>query len=112
MAATRSAALCNSFLVAEALSMSLDGSYGTENTPDTSLWAGTSISRWDLGISAGMSHTDGYILLPASQRGAVDSPANSEHATLNASAGYKFSDRGRIFWNGGYFTAALHNGTE
>ena len=97
--------------VPEAPSMSLDVSYGTENTPDTSLWAGTSISRWDLETSADLSHTDGYILLPASQRGAVDTPADSEHATLTGSAGYKFSDRGRVFLNGGYFTEARHNGT-
>jgi len=98
--------------IPEGPSMSLDVNYGTENTPDTSLWAGTVISKWDLETSADVARTDGYILLPPSQRGAVDTPANSEHATLTASAGYKFSDRGRIFLNGGYFTEARHNGTE
>jgi outer membrane receptor protein involved in Fe transport len=97
--------------VPEAPSMSLDISYGTQNTPDLSFWAGTAFSRWDLETSADMSTTDGYILLPSSQRGAVDTPANSEHATLSASAGYRFSDRGRLFLNGGYFTEARHNGT-
>ena len=97
--------------VPEAPSMSLDVSYGTENTPDASLWVGTTISRWDFETSADMSRTDGYILLPPSQRGLVDTPANSEHATLGAVAGYKLSDRGRIFLNGGYFTESRHNGT-
>jgi outer membrane receptor protein involved in Fe transport len=97
--------------VPETPSISLDVSYGTEKTPDTSLWAGTTVARWDFETSADMSRTDGYILLPPSQRGSVDTPANSEHATVGASAGYKLSDRGRIFLNGGYFTESRHNGT-
>jgi outer membrane receptor protein involved in Fe transport len=97
--------------VPEAPSVSLDVSYGSENTPDASLWAGATVSRWDFETSADMSRTDGYILLPPSQRGSVDAPANSEHATIGASAGYKLSDRGRIFLNGGYFAESRHNGT-
>jgi outer membrane receptor protein involved in Fe transport len=97
--------------VPEAPSMSLDISYGTQNTPDLSLWAGTAVSRWDFETSADMSQTDGYILLPSSQRGAVDTAANSEHATVTASAGYRLSNRGRLLLDGGYFTEARHSGT-
>jgi outer membrane receptor protein involved in Fe transport len=97
--------------VPEAPSMSVDLSYGNENTPDLSLWGGTAISRWDVETSADLSETDGYILLPSSQRGPVDTAANSEHATLSGSAGYRFADRGRFFLNGGYFTESRNNGT-
>ena len=97
--------------VPEAPSTSLDLSYGNENTPDLSLWAGTAISRWDLEGSADLSKTDGYILLPSSQRGAVDTAADSKHATVSGSAGYRFADRGRVFLNGGYFTESRDNGT-
>jgi len=97
--------------IPEAPSMSLDLSYGTEDAPALSLWAGTAASRWDFETSADMSRTDGYILLPSSQRGAVDTPANSEHATLTATAAYRFSERGKVFLQGEYFTEARHNGT-
>src|SRR5262249_39101569 len=73
--------------IPDASSMSLDLSYGTEDTPDLSLWAGTAVSRWDFETSADMSQTDGYILLPSWQGGEVDPPANSKHATLTAREG-------------------------
>lgn len=97
--------------VPEGPSASVDISYGNENTPDLSLWAGTALSRWDFETSADLSTTDGYILLPSSQRGPVDQPADSEHATLSASAGYRFADRGRFSLTGGYFTESRDNGT-
>jgi len=97
--------------VPEGPSASVDISYGNENTPDLSLWAGTALSRWDFETSADLSTTDGYILLPSSQRGPVDRPADSEHATLSASAGYRFADRGRFSMTGGYFAESRDNGT-
>lgn len=97
--------------VPEGPSASVDISYGNENTPDLSLWAGTAVSRWDFETSADLSTTDGYILLPSSQRGPVDRPADSEHATVSASAGYRFADRGRFSLTGGYFTESRDNGT-
>ena len=97
--------------VPEGPSVSIDTSYGTENTPDLSLWTGTVISRWDLEAAADMSRTDGYILLPMAERGAVDTLANSEHATVDAEAGYKISDNGRAFVRGSFFDESRHNGT-
>jgi len=92
-------------------SVSVDASYGTENTPDISLWAGTVVSRWDLDAAADMSHTDGYILVPASQRGIVDTEANSEHATVDAAVGYRISQNGRTFLRGSFFDESRNNGT-
>jgi len=97
--------------VPTAPAVSLDTSYGGENTPDLSAWAGTAISRWDLEASTDMSRTDGYILVPASQRGTVDTAANSEHATVDASLGYKVADNGRAFLRGSFFGESRHNGT-
>jgi len=97
--------------VPEGPSASVDVSYGNQDTPDLSWWAGTALSRWDFQTSADLSKTDGYILLPSSQRGPVDRPADSEHATLSASAGYRFADRGRFSLTGGYFTESRDNGT-
>jgi outer membrane receptor protein involved in Fe transport len=90
---------------------SLDLSYGNENTPALSAWAGTAISRWDFSAGIDMAQTDGYILVPSFQRGAVDTDANSKHATLDASLGYKIRDNGRAFLRGTFFDEARHNGT-
>ena len=97
--------------VPERSSLSADISYGTENTPDLSLWAGTAISRWDMSAAVDMSRSDGYILVPASQRGLVDTEANSKHATVDASLGYRISNSGRAFLRGGFFEESRSNGT-
>jgi len=90
---------------------SVDLSYGNENTPDLSAWAGTTVSRWDFSAGVDMARTDGYILVPSFQRGAVDTEANSKHATVDASLGYKIGDNGRAFLRGTFFEEARHNGT-
>ena len=97
--------------VPEAPAMSLDFSYGTENTPDLSLWTGTATSHWELSTSADLSSTDGYIPLPSSQRGPVDTEANSEHATIASTIGYRISEQQRVFLDGGFFTESRNNGT-
>jgi len=97
--------------VPEQPSMSADISYGTENTPDLSLWGGTTVSRWDMSGAIDMSRSDGYILVPASQRGLVDTDANSKHATVDASLGYRISDSSRAFLRGSFFEESRNNGT-
>jgi outer membrane receptor protein involved in Fe transport len=93
-------------------SASLDISYGNQNTPALSSWMGTTIGRWDLEAATGLAHTDGYILTPKSQRGVVDSLANSEHATVDAGVGYQIRDGGRAFLHGTFFDEGRHNGTR
>lgn len=90
---------------------SVDLSYGNENTPDLSAWAGTAISRWDFSAGVDMARTDGYVLVPSFQRGPVDTEANSKHATVDASLGYKIGDNGRAFLRGTFFDEGRHNGT-
>ena len=92
-------------------SFSIDTSYGSENTPDLSAWGGTKISRWDFEAATDMSRTDGYALVPASQRGLVDTDANSRHATIDAGVGYQISDTGRAFFRGTFFDESRNNGT-
>lgn len=97
--------------VAERPAVSIDTSYGTENTPNLSLWTGTAISRWDFESAADMSRTDGYILVPTSERGAVDTLANSKHATVDGEVGYKIFEGGRAFLRGSFFDESRNNGT-
>lgn len=90
---------------------SLEISYGSENTPDLSFWTGTRVGRWDVSLATELFHTDGFVLVPDSVRGAVDTPANSEDGVLDFTAGYRLGNHGRIFGRGSYFTEARHNGT-
>ena len=90
---------------------SVDLSYGNENTPDLSAWAGTAVSRWDFSAGVDMARTDGYILVPSFQRGAVDTEANSKHAAVDGSLGYKIGTNGRAFLRGTFFDEGRQNGT-
>jgi len=97
--------------VPAAPAFSADLSYGSENTPDLSAWAGTAVSRWDFEAGADMSRTDGYILVPPSERGAIDTAANSRHAMIDAGLGYRISGNGRAFLRGSFFDESRANGT-
>ena len=91
--------------------LSVDMSYGNENTPDLSVFAGTAVNRWDFEAATDMLRTDGYILVPASERGTIDTEANSRHATVDGGIGYRISDTGRAFLRGTFFDEARNNGT-
>ena len=90
---------------------SVDLSYGNQNTPLLSAWIGTSVSRWDFGAGLDLSRTGGYVLVPSFQRGAVDTAANSKHATVDATLGYRLGDNGRAFLRGTFFEESRNNGT-
>jgi outer membrane receptor protein involved in Fe transport len=89
----------------------LETSYGSERTPDLSLWTGTRSGPWDISLATEMFRTDGYILVPVSLRGTVDTPANSEDAAIELTIGHKLGARGRIFGRGTYYVESRHNGT-
>jgi outer membrane receptor protein involved in Fe transport len=92
-------------------SLALDASYGNQNTPDLSLWTGGRSGAWDAALSADLYHTDGYVLVPPADRGAVDTPANSEDAAVSLTIGRRLGDRTRIFGRGSFFTESRDNGT-
>jgi outer membrane receptor protein involved in Fe transport len=95
----------------EGPAVSLETSYGSEQTPDLSVWAGSRLGRWDASLAAELFHTDGYILVPLAIRGPVDTPANSEDAAIDFTLGRRLGGHGRIFGRGSFFTEARHNGT-
>ncbi len=95
----------------EAPGISLETSYGSQQTPDLSVWAGKRVGRWDGAVSTDLFHTDGYILVPSSQRGSVDTVANAEHAVVDLTLGRQVGENGRIFGRGSFFTEGRHNGT-
>ena len=96
---------------AERPGFSLETSYGGENTPDLSFFGGGPIGKWEGSIAADLFHTDGYVLVPAADRGTVDTPANTEHASGELRIGRHFGRNSFLFGRGSYFTEGRHNGT-
>ena len=96
----------------EAPAFALDGSFGNERTPDLSAWTGSRFGRWDYSLATELFHTDGFILVPGSVRGSVDTPANSENASLYAVLGHQLGMNGRVFLRGNFYTESRNNGTH
>ena len=95
----------------ERTAISAEGSFGSENTPDVSLFAATQLGPWQGSVATDLFRTNGYIPVPESQRGAVDSPANSRHELTTVELGRRFGSFSRIFARGSYFDEGRHNGT-
>ena len=95
----------------QAPAIKLEASYGSERTPDFSFWTGTRAGPWDVSLASEMFHTDGFVMVPVSLRGSVDTPANSEDATVDLNVGHQLGNQGRIFARGSFFTEFRNNGT-
>lgn len=95
----------------ETPTFAVEGSLGDENTPELSFWTGTKIGHWNAALSGDFFRTNGYILVPEPERGAVDVPANSRHALAALDLGRHFGDFGKVFVRGSYFGEGRHNGT-
>jgi outer membrane receptor protein involved in Fe transport len=95
----------------EQAAISAESSWGSENTPELSLWAGTRLGPWYGSASTDLFRTNGYIPVPESLRGTVDSPANSGHELTTVELGRRFGDFNRAFARGSYFDEDRHNGT-
>ena len=91
--------------------ISLETSYGNQNTPDLSLWAGGEKGKWEATFSGSVFHTDGYILVPPADRGSVDTKAGSEHGTADLMIGRKIGSDSEVFARGWYFDDRRQNGT-
>jgi outer membrane receptor protein involved in Fe transport len=91
--------------------LSIETSYGNQNTPDLSLWAGGEKDGWFSTFGGEVFHTDGYYLVPAEDRGTIDTKANSEHGTADLTIGRKFGSNDEVFARGLYFDDSRNNGT-
>ncbi|MFL6212836.1 MAG: TonB-dependent receptor [Blastocatellia bacterium] len=90
---------------------SLETSYGSQQTPDVSLFTAGRLSQWSGQIAAEAFHTDGYIPVDERERGPVDTRAASEHTTLQVGIDRLIEDRGRVFARGSLFGESRENGT-
>lgn len=91
--------------------ISLETSYGNQNTPNLSLWAGGERAGWEGAFSGDVFNTDGYVLVPESMRGTIDTRAGSEHGTADVTIGRKIGSASNIFGRGWYFDDRRQNGT-
>jgi len=91
--------------------ISLETSYGNQNTPELSLWAGGQAGRWESTFGGEVFQTDGYILVPEPFRGSIDTPARSKHGTADLMIGRKIGEQSKIFARGWFFDDSRHNGT-
>ena len=90
---------------------SIEASYGNQTTPNVSLAAGGRLGKLGAQISAEAFSTDGYIIVDEDERGRVDTPAASDHVTLDVMIERQMSERARIFVRGSYYGETRENGT-
>jgi outer membrane receptor protein involved in Fe transport len=95
----------------EGTSADLNLSYGNESTPNASGYLGRDFGKWIASLAGEYFRTDGYIPLQASQRGAVDNPANSLHRNGELALQRQISQRSRFFIRGSGYDDSRHNGT-
>jgi outer membrane receptor protein involved in Fe transport len=90
------------------LSAELSG--GSMSTPDISLAGDWLFKSWDVNLGGEAFRTNGYILVPQNQRGTVDTPANSEHGTVQLTTRRKVK-AGDIFVASDFYDEDRNNGT-
>ena len=91
--------------------VSLSASYGNELTPNGSLFMSGTHREWSASLAMESFRTDGYILVPETQRGVVDTPAGSRDAVMNLRVERKLSQAARLFGNASFFGESRKNGT-
>jgi outer membrane receptor protein involved in Fe transport len=91
--------------------LTVEASYGNQNTQDLSLAASGGIGKWEAAISGEAFHTDGYVLVPPEDQGSVDTAAFSQHGTGDVTLARKFGTDSEVFARGWYFNDTRNNGT-
>jgi outer membrane receptor protein involved in Fe transport len=89
----------------------VDTTYGSSNTPVGSAMGALRAGNWNLLASGEGFHTNGYMPLAASERGAVDTVVNSEHRTGDLLLERLFGGNTRAFLGGNYYQEDRQNGT-
>src|SRR5690348_4814986 len=89
----------------------LETSYGNENTPEVSFLGSHAAGNWAGSLSGELFRTDGYIDVPLSLRGQVDTPVNSKHGSGEAEVQRKFGQNASVFARGSLLGEERQNGT-
>lgn len=91
--------------------LSLEVSYGNQQTPDASLFASMKKGKWAASLGAELFSTEGYILVDRRERGLVDTPAGSRYSTIDLTLERKVAADGCLFVRGAIFGESRTNGT-
>jgi iron complex outermembrane receptor protein len=91
--------------------LTVEASYGNQNTQDLSLAASGGIGKWEAAVSGEAFHTDGYVLVPPESQGSVDTAAFSQHGTGDVTLARKIGADSEVFARGWYFNDTRNNGT-
>ena len=91
--------------------LTVEASYGNQNTQDLSLAASGGIGKWEAAVSGEAFHTDGYVLVPAEGQGTVDTSAFSQHGSGDLTLARNIGSDSLIFARGWYFNDTRNNGT-
>jgi outer membrane receptor protein involved in Fe transport len=86
-------------------------SYGTLNTPFLSFDAGTVVHGWAMSIASQSVETTGYILVPASQRGSIDTRAGTADWSGALQLSHKIGAQGNFFLRWTDLAEKRQNGT-
>jgi outer membrane receptor protein involved in Fe transport len=85
-------------------------SMGSEVTPEFSAVHSWKNGKWILDTTGEVFRTDGFILVPPEQRGAIDVPADSVHQDIHSTVHRQFGD-GSVFVAGSFYNESRDNGT-
>jgi outer membrane receptor protein involved in Fe transport len=89
----------------------LEGSYGSQDTPDASAAGRLRRGPWSFASSAEAFRTDGYVAVASGERGPIDTAVASRHSTVDVSLERAPSPSSRAFVRGAYFEESRENGT-
>src|SRR5437763_2670871 len=95
----------------DAAELRLETSYGSQNTPDASLYAGARRGPYTLALAAQDYGTGGYVLTDAAERGRVDTPAASRAASGELYAAREFGVGLKLFARASHYGESRRNGT-
>jgi outer membrane receptor protein involved in Fe transport len=95
----------------EPAGLTLDASYGNQNTQNLSLSAGGSLGKWFSMVSGEAFHSDGYFFVPEPYRGPVDTRTGNQHGDGDLTIGRKLGENSQVFARGWYFDDSRNNGT-
>jgi outer membrane receptor protein involved in Fe transport len=89
----------------------LETSYGSQNTPDASLYAGARRGPYTFALAAQDFSTGGYVLTDETERGRVDTPAASRDAAGELYAAREFGFGLKLSARVSYYGESRRNGT-
>ncbi|HEV2864091.1 MAG TPA: TonB-dependent receptor [Pyrinomonadaceae bacterium] len=96
---------------ARANALALELSYGSQATADGSLFLSGARGGWGASLAAEIFRTEGYVLVSGRERGRVDTPAASRHATTELTVERRFGEASSVFARGSFYGESRQNGT-